>query len=146
MAPQSSRPARHCSGWSWPRWFWASFGTLLRLWHVAGTRAAAVVGTLSVLIFAPLYLLFVGYDNMLRMGLAENLLQIVVQGILAGMLPIYLFARAVILLGAGRAATFPALVPGFSMIIGYLALGVVPSIAQLVGLVIVVIGFRFALR
>jgi len=52
----------------------------------------------------------------------------------------------VILLGAGRTATFPALVPGFSMIIGYLALGVVPSIPQLVGLVIVVIGFRFTMR
>ena len=72
----------------------------------------------------------------------ENLLQVVVQGIIAGVLPIYLFARAVILLGAGRAATFPALVPGFSLIIGYLALGVVPSIAQVIGLVIVVIGFR----
>ena len=36
--------------------------------------------------------------------------------------------------------------PGFALIIGYLALGVVPSIPQLVGLVIVVIGFRFALR
>jgi drug/metabolite transporter (DMT)-like permease len=93
-----------------------------------------------------LHALFVGYDGLLRMGLAENLLQVVVQGILAGMLPIYLFARTVILLGAGRAATFPALVPGFSMIIGYLALGVVPSIAQVIGLVIVVIGFRFALR
>ena len=76
----------------------------------------------------------------------ENLLQAVVQGLLAGMLPIYLFARAVILLGAGRAATFPALVPGFALIIGYLALGVVPSIPQVIGLVIVVIGFRFALR
>ena len=49
-------------------------------------------------------------------------------------------------LGAGRAATFPAVVPCFSMIIGYLALGVVPSLAQVIGLVIVVIGFRFALR
>ena len=80
------------------------------------------------------------------MGLAENLLQVVVQGILGGMLPIYMFARAVILLGAGRAATFPALVPGFSLIIGYLTLGVVPSIPQLIGLVIVVIGFRFVVR
>ena len=75
-----------------------------------------------------------------------NLLQAVVQGLLAGALPIYLFARVIILLGAGRAATFPALVPGFALIIGYFALGIVPSIAQLVGLVIVVIGFRFALR
>ena len=126
--------------------FWATFGILLRQWRVSGTRAVAVVGALSVVVFAPLHALLVGYDGILRVGLAENVLQIVVQGILAGMLPIYLFARAVILLGAGRAATFPALVPGFSMIIGYLALGVVPSIAQLVGLLIVVIGFRFALR
>ncbi|MFI4961341.1 MAG: DMT family transporter [Hyphomicrobiales bacterium] len=126
--------------------FWATFGTLLRYWRVSGTHAVAAVGALSVVVFAPLHALFVGYDGLLRMGLAENLLQVVVQGILAGMLPIYLFARTVILLGAGRAATFPALVPGFSMIIGYLALGVVPSIPQLIGLVIVVIGFRFALR
>ena len=126
--------------------FWAIFGTLLRHWRVSGTRAVAVVGALSVVVFAPLHALLVGYAGLLQMGWYENLLQVVVQGILAGMLPIYLFARAVILLGAGRAATFPALVPGFSMIIGYLALGIVPSIAQLVGLVIVVIGFRFVVR
>ena len=126
--------------------FWASFGTLLRYWRVSGQRAVAVVGALSVLVFAPLHALFVGYDGILRMSLAENILQVVVQGILAGVLPFFLFARTVILLGAGRAATFPALVPGFALIIGYLALGVVPSLAQLVGLVIVVIGFRFALR
>ena len=126
--------------------FWATFGILLRYWRVSGTRAVAAVGALSVVVFAPLHALFVGYDGILRMSLAENMLQVVVQGILAGVLPIFLFARAVILLGAGRTATFPALVPGFSMIIGYLALGVVPSIPQVIGLVIVVIGFRFALR
>ena len=126
--------------------FWATFGILLRYWHVSGTRAVAVVGALSIVVFAPLHGLLVGYDGLLRMSLVENLLQAVVQGILAGAVPIFLFARAVMLLGAGRAATFPALVPGFSLIIGYFALGVVPSLAQLIGLVIVVIGFRFALR
>ena len=126
--------------------FWATFGILLRYWRVSGMRAVAVVGALSVVVFAPLHAIFAGYDGLLRMGWTENLLQVVVQGLLAGMLPIYLFARAVILLGAGRAATFPALVPGFSLIIGYLALGVIPSIAQLIGLAIVLVGFRFALR
>ena len=126
--------------------FWATFGILLRYWRVSGTRAVAAVGALSVVVFAPLYVVFVGYDGLLQMGWYENLLQAVVQGVLAGMLPIYLFARAVILLGAGRAATFPALVPGFSMIVGFLALGVIPSIPQLVGLVIVWIGFYFTLR
>ncbi len=100
---------------------WATFGTLLRLWRVPGMRAVAVVGALSILLFAPLHALFVGYAGIVKMGLAENLLQIVVQGLLAGALPIYLFARSVILLGAGRAATFPALVPGFALVIGYLS-------------------------
>jgi len=126
--------------------FWAIFGVLLRYWLVSGTRAVAAVGALSVVVFTPLYALLVGFDGLLRMSLAENLLQVVVQGLIAGVLPIFLFARAVVLLGAGRAATFPALVPGFSLVIGYLALGIVPSVAQLVGLVIVVVGFRFALR
>lgn len=126
--------------------FWAMFGTLLRYYLVSGTRAVAVVGALSVLVYAPLYAIFVGFGGILHLSLAENLIQVVVQGLLAGVLPIFLFARAVILLGAGRAATFPALVPGFGLIIGYLALGVVPSVAQLAGLVIVVIGFRFVFR
>ena len=53
---------------------------------------------------------------------------------------------SVILLGAGRAATFPALVPGFSLIIGFLALGVVPSWPQVAGLLTVWLGFYFTLR
>ena len=126
--------------------FWAIFGTLLRHYRMSGTRAIAVVGVLSVVVYAPLYAVFAGFEGILRMSLIENLVQVVVQGILSGVVPIYLFARAVILLGAGRAATFPALVPGFSLIIGYFALGIVPSIAQVIGLVIVVIGFRFVVK
>lgn len=126
--------------------FWAAFGTLLRYYRMPGVRAVAMVGVLSIVVYAPLYALAIGFHGILQMSFGENLLQALVQGILAGVLPIYLFARAVMLLGAGRAATFPALVPGFGLIIGYLALGVLPSLPQLVGLVIVVIGFRFALR
>jgi len=125
---------------------WAIFGMRLRMWRVPGLQAAAVTGTLSVLVFAPLHAIFIGYGDILKMGWTENLIQIVVQGIIAGALPIYLFARSVTLLGAGRAGTFPALVPGFALIIGYLALGIVPSIAQVVGLAIVVLGFRFVVR
>lgn len=126
--------------------FWATFGILLRLWRVPGTHAVAAVGTVSVLIYAPLHALFIGFDSIARMSLAENLLQMVVQGLLAGVLPIYLFARAVILLGAGRAATFPALVPVFSLVIGFFALGAIPSAPQLIGLVIVLIGFRLVVK
>ncbi len=126
--------------------FWAAFGTVLRMWRVPGMAAANVVAALSIFVFAPLFVIFAGFDNMIRMGFAENLLQALVQGIMAGAGPIFLFARSVMLLGGGRAATFPALVPGFALVIGYVALGIVPSIAQIIGMVIVVVGFRFVVK
>jgi drug/metabolite transporter (DMT)-like permease len=65
-----------------------------------------------------------------------------VQGVFAGAGAIYLFARAVVLLGAGRAVVFPSLVPPFTLLIGFIALGEVPSLQQLIGLAVVIIGFR----
>lgn len=125
---------------------WAMFGILLRQWRVAGMRVAAAVGLMSVAVYAPIYFGLFGTGNLFRFGWGETALQIVVQGLISGVLPIFLFARAVAILGAGRASTFPALVPGFSLIIGFFALGIVPSIAQLIGLGIVLVGFRFTLR
>jgi drug/metabolite transporter (DMT)-like permease len=126
--------------------FWATFGTLLRLWNVPGTRAVMAVGAVSLIVLAPIYLIVYGISGLVRQSLLENLLQAVVQGGIAGSLPIYLFAHAVIALGGGRAATFPALVPVFGVVIGFLALGVVPTLAQFAGMLIVLVGFHFALR
>ncbi len=119
--------------------FFAVFGILVRMWRITALRAAA---TTSVLSMAGLPLLVFYFDNMLAAGFWENLLQAAVQGGLAGASGIYLFTRAVALLGASRAVLFPSLVPPFTLLIGYLALGEVPSAAQLVGLVVVVVGFQ----
>jgi len=54
------------------------------------------------------------------------------------------WALAVLLLGAGRAAVFPSLVPAFTLVIGFLLIAELPSTAQFVGLAIVLIGFRLA--
>jgi len=126
--------------------FWATFGILLRLWHLPGPNAIGVVATLSILVYTPIYLLAYGVHDFFAHGAFETWLQIIMQGLIAGALPIYLFARAVVLLGAGRAATFPALVPVFGMLIGVLALGVVPSWPQIIGMLIVLVGFRFTMR
>ena len=119
--------------------FFATFGMLVRLWRVPAMRAAAITSVLSLV---GLPLLLFKFDNLLAAGLFENLLQAVIQGGLAGAGAIYLFTRAVVLLGASRAVLFPALVPPFTLLVGFLTLGEVPSIAQLVGLVVVVAGFR----
>jgi len=125
---------------------WAVFTTCLRKWGVSGIMAARIVGALSLLIYAPLHALLFGFDQMISMGLFENLVQIAVQGIFAGLLAIYLFGRAVTALGAGRASTFPALVPALTVLMGFLLLGDVPTVTQLIGLAIVGVGFRFALK
>jgi drug/metabolite transporter (DMT)-like permease len=119
--------------------FFAIFGMLLRRWRIAPMRAVAVTSVLSL---AGLPILLLGFDSFLAAGFSENLMQAVVQGALAGAGAVYLFTRSVMLLGVGRAVLFPSLVPPFTLLIGYFALGEVPSAAQLAGLVIVIVGFR----
>jgi drug/metabolite transporter (DMT)-like permease len=117
----------------------AIFGMLLHLWRLPPTRATAVTSVLSLV---GLPILYFTYDNFLATGFFENLLQALVQGVFAGPAAIYLFTRAVVLLGAARAAVYPSLVPPFSLLIGFFTLGEAPSIQQLVGLAIVIAGFR----
>lgn len=121
----------------------ATFGTLLRLWRIAAMPAAAVISVLS-LFAVPVHWSLGGFDHMVSLGWRENLLQAVLQGILAGPAAIFLFVRSVTLLGAGRAAIFFSLVPPFVLLLGWLALGEVPSTLQLIGLIIVLCGFRLA--
>jgi drug/metabolite transporter (DMT)-like permease len=117
----------------------AVFGMLLRLWRVDALRATAVTSVLSLL---GLPILLFKFDNLVAAGFWENLLQAVIQGTLAGAGAIYLFTRAVVLLGASRASVFPSLVSPFTLLVGFLALGIVPSVWQLAGLVVVLVGFQ----
>jgi drug/metabolite transporter (DMT)-like permease len=117
----------------------AIFGMLLRLWRIDAKRATAVTSVLSL---SGLPLLYFSYQNFIAAGFLENLLQAVVQGLFAGAGAVYLFTRAVVLLGVGRAALYPALVPPFALVVGALTLGELPSVWQLLGLAIVVVGFR----
>ena len=116
---------------------------LLRRWRIGAIRATAVTSVLSLV---GLPILLFSFGNMLAAGFYENAMQALVQGVLAGAGAIYLFTRAVVLLGASRAVLFPSLVPPFTLLIGYLTIGEAPSVAQLAGLVIVLVGFRLTQR
>lgn len=119
----------------------AIFSVLLRLWRLEPTRAVAVISVLA-LADIPIHWAAFGFERMVAVGVRENLLQALIQGVFGGPLAIYLFTRSVVLLGAARAAVFPSLVPGFTLLIGFLTLLEVPSVMQLLGLAIVLIGFR----
>jgi drug/metabolite transporter (DMT)-like permease len=121
----------------------AIFGMLLRRYRIAPMRAAAVTSILSL---AGLPLLLLCFDNMVAAGFWENFMQAVVQGFFAGAGGIYLFTRAVELLGVSRAALYPSLVPVFALVVGAVTVGELPSLWQLIGLAIVITGFRLTQR
>jgi drug/metabolite transporter (DMT)-like permease len=122
-----------------------SFGALLRLWRVSGLSAAAVVSVLSLSLF-PVYVAFGGLNDLVAAGLRENVLQAFAQGLLAGPVALYLFAYSIQVLGAGRAAVFPAIVPALALLVGWLLIGEPPTALQGAGLVTVLLGFYLAQR
>jgi drug/metabolite transporter (DMT)-like permease len=119
----------------------ACFGMMLKMWRMAPMRAVAVISVLS-LVLVPVQFAFFGFDNMIARGLWENVAMALIQGLFAGTGATYLFARAVVLLGAARAAVFPALVPPFTLLVGYVAVDNVPTMLQILGLAVVLVGFR----
>jgi drug/metabolite transporter (DMT)-like permease len=125
---------------------WALFGIALKGWSLSGPRAAAVVSVVALVLYTPFHGWVYGYERILAASLTDNLIQLLVQGLLAAALPIYLFTRAIILLGPSRGATFTALVPCFAIVIGALTIGEFPTAIQLAGLAVVIGGFRFAVK
>lgn len=122
-----------------------AFATLLRLWRIPPMSAAAVISVLS-LFAMPVYWLIGGVAHMSALGWRENLVQAVLQGVLAGPAALYLLVKSIALIGAGRAAIFFSLIPPFVLLIGWLALGDTPSLFQLIGLTIVLFGFQLTQR
>ncbi len=124
---------------------WAAFGTLVRRWNVDSKRAMVTVNALGVVFYAPLHALVFGFDRMVAVGLFENLLQIVAQGVLAGPVSIYLYTFTAGVLGAGRATTFSTFVPVFTLLMGFFVLSEIPTAVQILGLVVALLGVRLVM-
>src|SRR4051794_11944577 len=123
----------------------AVFGTLLRHWRVNAFSAATVISVLS-LAALPLYAASGGFARVASLGLGENALQALAQGILAGPAALYLFAFSIQTIGVARAAVFPATVPALTILAGWLLLGEQPTALQAAGLITVLFGFYLAQR
>ncbi|MES5487051.1 DMT family transporter [Bradyrhizobium sp. INPA03-11B] len=123
----------------------AGFATLVRYWRVSAFSVATVISVLSLSLF-PLYAASGGLARDAAIGLNENALQAVAQGILAGPAAMYLFALSIQQLGVARAAVFPATVPVLTLLLGWLLIGEPPTTLQAAGLVTVLAGFYLAQR
>jgi drug/metabolite transporter (DMT)-like permease len=123
----------------------AGFGALLRHWRISPVSAALVINVLSLLLL-PIYLLTGGLARIAAIGVSENAIQALAQGVLAGPAALYLFAVSVQRLGVARAAVIPACVPALTLLTGWLLLGEPPTMLQTAGLVTVLCGFYLAQR
>ena len=117
---------------------WALYGVLIRHWRVPGARAAAVVGTISLL-WVPLHLAIFGLGG-LPAHPEEAALQAAYQGVIAGGIAVLLYSRAVALLGPARGALLPPLVPALGVFWAWLLLGEAVTATQVAGMVLVIIG------
>ena len=97
---------------------WAGFTILLRLWQLGAIAATAVASVLSAVVVVPGVLLFGTFDRLAALPTETLILQIVVHGVMAGVLAMVAYARSVALLGVGSAALFPAVVPAVALIMG----------------------------
>ncbi|MCA1466820.1 DMT family transporter [Bradyrhizobium sp. IC3195] len=123
----------------------AGFGAMLRRWRVSAVPAALVINVLSLLL-VPVYVATVGLAHIASIGMTENAIQALAQGVLAGPAALYLYAVSVQRLGVARAAVFPACVPALTLLTGWLLLGEPPTMLQTAGLVTVLCGFYLAQR
>jgi drug/metabolite transporter (DMT)-like permease len=70
--------------------------------------------------------------------------EVLIQGVIAGAGTLFTYAKMVSMLGAARAAVFPALAPGLAAMMAWPVLGHVPTPAETAGLVIAMTGLVIA--
>ncbi|MBB3772406.1 drug/metabolite transporter (DMT)-like permease [Angulomicrobium tetraedrale] len=121
---------------------WAGYTLAFRRTGMKATEIVGLIGLWSVIILTPFGLPGVvqavsdGYGR-------EVLLQLVVQGVLSGVVALVAFGIAIQRLGSSRAAAFTGLVPALAALIAVPVLGEHPDAAAIAG--VVATGFGVAL-
>lgn len=125
---------------------WALFTVLLKRWRVSGLQATVAVSVLSGSVAGPAYLIWADPTPLLAIHTHDLVIQILMQGVLSGVIAVVAYGRAVVLLGPERAVLFTALVPGAALLIGVPVTGEVPGPLQIAGVAIVMTGLAISIR
>ena len=123
--------------------FWALFTITMRWGGLAPLHATALVSVGSMLGFMPVYLAMAG-TRLLEAPLADVALQAFYQGVLSTVVAIFLFGRAIALLGASGGAAFGALVPALAALMAIPLLGEYPGPSDWLGIAAITAGVYLA--
>ncbi len=123
---------------------WSVFGLLARRWGTEAIDVTIATCLLSLLLL-PVFALIMP----IRLGEVAwpaIALQAVYQGALVGVGALFLYTKAVELLGAARATLFLPLNPVVTALAGAVLLGEYPSTIEVAGMLLVIAGMSVALR
>jgi len=122
---------------------WAIFTVAMRGSGLDSIHAAAIVSVVSMLVYLPIYLLFLPH-GLSAAPWPAIVGQTVFQGVFVSILSLIAYARAVNILGASLAASFASLVPAASMLLAIPLLGEIPGHSDLIGIAVITSGVFLA--
>jgi drug/metabolite transporter (DMT)-like permease len=123
---------------------WAGFGIVLRRHALPPVLTTAIISLSALTTYVPVYLALGGWQQLMQVATQVVLVEVVVQGLIAGAGTLYTYGKMVSLLGPSRAAVFPALAPGIAALLAWPVLGHVPTTLEVLGLLIVMTGLILA--
>lgn len=109
---------------------WAGYTIALRGIQVSALEATAILAGVSFVVYVPAYFAFAGPRIFDRALLTDIALQAVYQGLIAGIVALFFYARGVAALGPSRASAFAALVPVIAALLGVVLLAERPAPAD----------------
>jgi drug/metabolite transporter (DMT)-like permease len=112
---------------------------------LSAMQGAAFISVYSMVIYLPLYVwLWFGTGQLTQAPLGELLFQAFYQGVLMGAVALFSLSRAIVILGAARAAAFISLVPVLGTLLGYAILDEIPSASEITAVVAISLGVLLA--
>jgi drug/metabolite transporter (DMT)-like permease len=124
---------------------WSIYGVIVKRLKIAPAHAASIVAVFSMAIYLPVYALLPG-KALASAAWGDILIQAVFQGVFLGVVSIFVYTRAVALLGAQETALFTAAVPCITTGLAVVLLGEIPTAAALTGVAIVTAGMVVAMK
>lgn len=124
---------------------WGAYTVLLRYWQIPVLEGTSAIASFGAIIAA------VGLAPLARPSLLETdvtlvFTQILMQGIVGGVLSVVALMVTLRHLTAQTAAILPTLTPAVAMIIAWVVLGARPEQTELIGAAIVFLGFALSTR
>ncbi len=119
--------------------FWALFTVLIKRWNISPWQAMVSLAVITSMLYLPVYVLLLPSKLSVEL-LPDIALQVVYQGVVATIIQMYLYVRAVQLIGASAMGSVMAIVPVVSGVLALFVFKEPISIELVVGLVLVSLG------